>query len=279
MILLDGAAGTTLWEIAERNGVKREAVWKYNMEHPELVTCLHREMIDAGAQIIITNTFAANPPAVRRQSEYGFREVITRGVELAKEAAEGTGVKTALSLGPLPELLEPYGTLTEEETAALYREMLRAGTGAGADMIFLATFTDLGMMRVAAREARKYSVPVYCMLTFEKTGKTMMGQSVREICEGLSGYGIDGIGMNCSLGPEEALPIIREFSENTDLPVLAKPNAGMPGKIEPPERFAEILRPAFPLLSFLGGCCNCKPSYIGALRRSMQDAQTMQHIE
>ena len=109
MVLLDGAAGTTLWEIAEQNGVKRDAVWKYNMEHPELVTCLHKEMIDAEAQIIITNTFAANPPMVRRRSEYESREVIIRGVELAKEAAEGTGVKTALSLGPIPELLEPYG--------------------------------------------------------------------------------------------------------------------------------------------------------------------------
>ena len=266
MILLDGAAGTTLWEIAEQNGVKRDAVWKYNMEHPELVTCLHQEMIDAGAQIIITNTFAANPPMIRRQSQYEPREVIIRGVELAKEAASGTGVKTALSLGPLPELLEPYGDLTEEEAAALYREMLKDGMEAGADMIFLATFTDLEMMRMAVREARKYPVPVYCMFSFEKTGKTMMGQSVPEICRGLSGYEIDGIGMNCSLGPEDALPVIREFAEYTDLPVLAKPNAGMPGKTENPERFAEILRPVFPLLSFIGGCCSCNASYIRALR-------------
>lgn len=208
---------------------------------------------------------------VRRQSEYESREVIIRGVELAKEAAEGTGVKTALSLGPIPELLEPYGDLTEEEAAALYREMLQAGMEAGADMIFLATFTDIRMMQVAAGEARKYPVPVYCMLSFEKSGRTMMGQSVREICQGLSAYEIDGIGMNCSLGPQEALPVIREFAEYTDLPILAKPNAGIPGKTETSERFAELLRPVFPLLSLLGGCCNCNASYIRALRRSMKD--------
>ena len=271
MILLDGAAGTTLWEIAEQNGVRTDAVWKYNMEHPEFVTRLHREMIDAGAQIIITNTFAANPPMVRHQSEYESRDVIYRGVELAKEATEGTGVKTALSLGPLPELLEPYGKLSAEETKAIYREMLRAGVEAGADMIFLATFIDLEMMRLATEEARKYPVPVFCMLTFDECGRTIMGQSVSDICQGLSEYRIDGIGMNCSFGPKEALPIIREFAENTDLPIMAKPNAGIPGKIETPERFAQILRPMFPVLSYLGGCCNCNASYIRALRSSIQD--------
>ena len=98
-----------------------------------------------------------------------------------------------------------------------------------------------------------------------------MGQSVREICERLSEYEINGIGMNCSIGPEEALPIIREFAEYTDLPILAKPNAGMPGKIKTPESFAQILRPVFPILSYIGGCCNCNASYIRALKQSIQD--------
>ena len=271
MILLDGAAGTTLWEIAKRNDVKMDAVWKYNIEHPELVTCLHKEMIDAGAQIIITNTFAANPPMVKLQSEYEAYEVIFRGVELAKEAAEGTNVKTALSLGPLPALLQPYGDLTKEDAIAYYREMLKAGMEAGVDMIFLATFIDLEMMRLATREARKYPVPVHCMLSFEECGKTIMGQSVQEICQGLSEYEIDGIGMNCSFGPREAVPVIREFAEYTDLPILAKPNAGMPGKIETPENFAQILRPVFPLLNYIGGCCNCDASYIRALKSCIQD--------
>lgn len=269
MILLDGAAGTTLWKIAEQNGAKKDDTWKYNIEHPDFVTCLHRKMIGAGAQIIITNTLAASPPVVKNRSEYETRDIITRGVELAKESAEGTGVRVALSLGPVPMLLEPYGDLTKEEAKRLYHEMLKSGVEAGADMFFLATFTDLEMMQIAAREARKYPIPLYCMFSFEKNNKTIMGQTVSDICQGLSKIGIDGIGANCSLGPQEMLPVIRDFSENTDLPLIIKPNAGMPGHVQSPENFAEILRPAFPLVNFIGGCCNCDERYIVERRKML----------
>lgn len=274
IVLLDGAVGTSLWHKAEANGIAKDPVWKYNVEHPELVRELAREYIDAGAQIILTNTFGANAHAVSRSSAYSVSEVVGAGARLAKEAAAGTGVKTALSIGPLSLLLEPYGDLTAAEAEAIFEEQIGAGMDEGADCIMLQTFMDLEMMKAAVRVAKQYAVPVYCMMTFEKVGKTMMGNSVRDIIDGLTPLHIDAIGMNCSLGPDLALPVIRSFSEQTDLPLIFKPNAGNPilsddGETVAPydaQTFAQDVAPALDFVQYVGGCCGCDPSYIRALK-------------
>ena len=263
--LLDGAVGTSLWELAEKNGIAKEPVWKYNIEHPELVLELHKEMIAAGAEIILANTFGANRPMVKRSSNYSVEEIVTRGVELAKQAAAGTDVKVAVACGPLSEMLEPFGDLTEEEAEEIFREQIGNGVKAGADMIMVQTFYDLEMAKLAVRVGKAYPVPVFCTLSFEKVGKTMMGQSVEQVCRELEEAGADAIGMNCSLGPETALPVIREFSEKTKLPLVFKPNAGMPGQTTSPEAFAQTIAPALEFVSYVGGCCNCNAEYIKAI--------------
>lgn len=154
----------------------------------------------------------------RRSSEYSVREVVRAGVKIAKEAVQGTETKVALAAGPLSVLLEPYGDLAAEEAAALYEEQLGAGMEEQPDCIILETFMDLEMMRVAATVAKRYGLPVFCMMTFEKSGKTMMGNSVQDIVDTLEPVGIDGIGMNCSLGPDLALPVIREFLKKPACP-------------------------------------------------------------
>ena len=272
--LLDGAIGTALWETAEANGVKKEPVWKYNVEHPAFVEELTRQYLDAGSGIVLSNTFSANGPSVTRSSPYSVDEVITAGVAAAKRALAGTDGKLALSIGPLTELLEPYGDLEEEECAAIYDEMLRSGVGAGCDLILFETFMDLAMMRVAVGAARAYGLPVFCSMTFEKSGKTMFGNSVGDVIETLAPLGISAIGLNCSLGPGPALPVIREFAEKTDLPLLFKPNAGKPvlkadgttAAAYSAEQFADEIRPALPYVRYLGGCCGTGPDYIRALK-------------
>ncbi|MDO5445285.1 MAG: homocysteine S-methyltransferase family protein [Eubacteriales bacterium] len=266
-VLLDGAVGTSLWELADRAGINRDPVWKYNMEHPELVQELHRQMIEAGAEIILANTFGANEPMVKRCSSYTVEEVVKKGVELAKMAAEGTGVKVAVSCGPLSELLEPFGDLEEEEAERIFRNQIGSGIEAGADLVMIQTFIDLEMMKIAAKVAKSYAVPVFCTLSFEKVGKTMMGQSVEQVCRELEALGVDGVGMNCSLGPEYALPVIEEFSRQTKLPLVFKPNAGMPGQTTDPESFAKIVAPAAEFVSYVGGCCNCNADYVKALKK------------
>ena len=274
--LLDGAVGTSLWEKAEQAGIAKDPVWKYNIEHPELVTDLAREYLDAGAQIILTNTFGANAPAVKRSSTYAARDVVAAGVRLGRQAI-GTGAKLALAIGPLSTLLEPYGDLTEEECRAIYEEQIGAGMDEGPDLIMIQTFMDLEMMRIAATVARQYPVPVFCTMTFEKVGKTLMGNSVKQVIDTLTPLGIAAIGMNCSLGPDLAVPVIREFASLTDLPLIFKPNAGKPILSADGDTvtsydaatFVKDVEPALDVVSYIGGCCGCNPSYIRALRAAL----------
>ena len=273
--LLDGAVGTTLWSIAEAHGEKKEPVWKYNIEHPEFVEELTRSYLEAGSEIILANTFGANAPAVKRSSSYTVNDVITSGVRIAKNVLDGTGVRLCLAIGPLTQLLEPYGDLEEDECAAIYDEMLDAGIKAGCEMILIQTFMDLEMMRVATVEAKKCGLPVFCSMTFEKSGKTMFGNSVDDVIETLSPLGIDAIGLNCSLGPDLAIPIIKEFSEKTDLPLIFKPNAGKPimssdGTTVTPysaAKFAEEIKPALEYVCYIGGCCGADAEYVKEIKK------------
>ena len=273
IVLLDGAVGTSLWEKATAKGEENVAVWRYNIEDPDIVRELASDYIDAGARIILANTFGANRSAVSN-TLYHVPDIVKAGVKLAKEAAAGTDVKVALSAGPLSQLLEPYGYLTEAEAREIYEEQIGSGMDEHPDLILLQTFMDVEMMRVAVSVAKQYNVPVFCAMTFEKVGKTMMGNSVSDILNTLEPLGIDAIGMNCSLGPDLALPIIREFSEKTELTLIFKPNAGKPilaadGKTQVPytaEHFAKETEPALDFVKYVGGCCGSNPSYIRTLK-------------
>ena len=275
--LMDGAVGTSLWAKAEANGIKKDPVWRYNIEHPELVAELAREYVEAGAEIVLANTFGANGPAVKRSSTYTAPEVVSAGVRVAREALRGTGAKVALSAGPLTALMEPYGDLTEEEAGEIFYEMLAAGAKEGPDIILLQTFMDLAMLRVAAVEAKKFGIPVFCCLTFERRGKTMMGNSVEDMIEELEPVGVDALGMNCSLGPDLAVPVIREFVGKTSLPLIFKPNAGKPilaadgttATAYCAKVFADDVMPALDFVDYVGGCCGSDPSYIRELAARM----------
>ncbi|MDD6159636.1 MAG: homocysteine S-methyltransferase family protein [Oscillospiraceae bacterium] len=277
--LLDGATGTYLWKLAEEKGYAKDPVWKYNVEHPELVSRLAKDYIAAGAEIILANTFGANGPAVSRSSGYSVAQVVGEGVRLAKEAAAGTDVKVALDIGPLTVMMEPYGDLTEEEAEEIFREQIGAGMSEDPDLVILETFMDLEMLKVAARVAKSYGVPVLCTMTFEARGRTMMGNSVEDIVEELTELGVDGLGLNCSLGPVDALPLIRAFAEATDLPLVFKPNAGLPTLDEnghetaaySAQTFVSEVEPALELVRFVGGCCGSDPEYIRALRARLAE--------
>jgi hypothetical protein len=183
-----------------------------------------------------------------------------------------------LSFGPLSVLLEPFGDLEENECDAIYTEMIDAGVAAGADCVILETFMDVEMMRIAAQAAKRHNVPVLCSMTFEGGGRTMMGNTVQQIVDTLTPLGINAIGMNCSLGPAEAMTVIRQFHEATDLPLFFKPNSGKPvitpdgQEIAPytEEHFAQEVAPALEFVRYIGGCCGCDDTYIRALKRLME---------
>ena len=265
IVLLDGSCGSALWAMAEARGIKKDPTWKYNVEHPELVLELHRRYIAVGSDMIQTNTFAVNGPSVKRSSSYSVEKIIRSAAELAKQAAEGTGVKTYLSCGPLTQLLEPYGDLEEDECRAFYDEITAAAAAGGVDAIMLETFMDLEMMKIAAASALSRNLPVICSMTFEKKHRTMLGNKIEQICEELAPMGVEAVGMNCSKGPVEALEVIREFREFTDLPLYFKPNSGM-GETYSAKQFADEIAPALDLVKYVGGCCGTDESYIAELR-------------
>lgn len=266
IILLDGSCGSALWSIADERGIEKVSTWRYNIEHPEMVLELHRRYIDAGADMVQTNTFAVNAQSVKRETDYSVEKVVRSALELAHQAAEGTGKKVYLSSGPLMVLLEPYGDLEEDECRAIYDEIMLAAHEGGADAIMLETFMDLEMARIAAESALRYDVPVVCSMTFEKRCRTMMGNSVEQICDTLEPMGVEAVGMNCSHGPVSGLEVIKAFRDCTELPLYFKPNAGI-GEEYSAAQFADEVSPALEYVRYIGGCCGTDDSYIRELRK------------
>ena len=272
IVLLDGAIGTSLWEKTD----DKVPVWRYNIEKPEIVTQLDIEFADAGSQIINTNTFSANRITLQR-TEYTVPQIVSTAVRLTKEAV-GDRVKVALDVGPLPTLMEPYGDLSEEEAYELFDEQISSGIPGKPDLILLDTFSDADMLRIAAEAAAKHNLPIFAMMTFTEVGKTIMGHSVERFVDTVKDLPVTAVGLNCSLGPDKAVPIIATFRQYTDLPLIFKPNAGKPilqedgtEKVQyDVNMFVEECMPALEYdVKYIGGCCGSNPSYIRALREKI----------
>ena len=198
IVLLDGAVGTSLWEKTEDRG----PVWRYNVENPEIVLELHREMAEAGASYVLANTFGANRPNVK-QYGYEVEQIASSAMELAHEALDGK-TKIALGIGPLTGLLKPFGDITEDDAYEYFDELITAGVKGKPDIIYLQTFMDLKMMCIAAKAASKHNLPLLCSMSFEKVtakkgARTLMGNSVEDIIKDLGVYEPAGIGLNCSM--------------------------------------------------------------------------------
>ena len=262
----DGAGGTLLWDLAEKAGLPKEDVWKYNITSPETVAQMHRLYIEAGADMIQTNTFAVNRVSIARAPEYTVKQIVSAAIDIALKAAEGTEAEVYLDCGPLPVLIEPYGLMKAAECAEIYGEIMDVAAEKGIKTCVIETFMDLEMMKVAAAEAKKRGFYTICSMSFEKRRRTMMGNTVEQFCRAMEELGVDGIGTNCSHGPVQSMEVINEFHEKTHLPLYFKPNAGV-GESCGAEPFASEVAPALEFVSFVGGCCGSDPSYISALRR------------
>ena len=191
---------------------------------------IHRQYIEAGADIIYANTFSANRYKLS-YSDYSVEELVRAGVVNAKKAAAASGrdVAVALDVGPIGELMEPNGSLKFEEAYDMFKEMMTVGEEAGADLVVIETSTDLLEMKAAVLAAKENtSLPVFSTMTFEKNGRTFTGVTVEAAALTLTGLGVDAIGINCSLGPNDIYPLAQKLVEWTPLPVIIKANAGLP---------------------------------------------------
>ncbi|MCD8147645.1 MAG: homocysteine S-methyltransferase family protein [Clostridiales bacterium] len=268
-LLLDGAMGTQLQAAGLKLGQRPETLC---FTAPEVVTDVHRRYLQAGSDIIYANTFQANGHKLAGTG-YGVSEVIHQAVALARAAVEDTRSLVALDVGPIGELLEPLGTLRFEDAYELYREMVTAGEAAGADLVVFETFTDLYDMKAAVLAAKEHThLPILSTMTFEENHRTFTGCTVPAMALTLEGLGVDAIGFNCSLGPEEIFPLAQELAQWTTLPMVVKPNAGLPDPATnlytiTPEEFSDQLIPYLNLgVQLLGGCCGTTPEFISSLR-------------
>ncbi len=274
LIFLDGAMGTVLQQRGLAVGEQPELL---NLTQPDLLQQIYREYIEAGSQVIYANTFGANAHKLARTG-HGVEEIITAAIRLAKDSAQGSKTLVALDIGPLGELLEPMGTLTFEAAYDLFKEMAVAGEKAGAQLAVIETMTDLYEAKAALLAVKENtSLPVFVTMSFEERGRTFTGCTIPSMARTLEGLGADAIGLNCSMGPDLLAPLLKELCENTTLPVIAKPNAGLPDPVDGhydmgPEDFVKALEPCLNAgVTIFGGCCGTSPEYIRQVKAAFGD--------
>ena len=275
MIFFDGGMGTLLQARGLEAGELPE---NWNLEHPDIIRELHRDYLNAGADIILANTFGANSLKFPDNLE----EIVTKGVQNAKLAVEETGKDgyVALDIGPTGKLLKPLGTLDFEDAVAVFARTIKAGAAAGADLILIETMSDTYELKAAMLAAKENSdLPVMATVIFGENGKMLTGATPEAVTALLEGLGADAFGMNCGLGPKQMKPIFERLAASASIPLIINPNAGLPrsenGKtvydVDPAE-FAEDMKCfAADGAWLMGGCCGTTPAHIKALVDACKD--------
>ena len=277
-VFMDGATGTMLPNELLLNTPVSGILC---LTHPELITGLHKKYLDSGSNIICANTFGVYRNKLAG-SRYSVKEVTTAAVGLAHDIAAEYGALTALDIGPTGELLEPLGAITFNECYEMFRELIIAGTAAGADIILIETMSDLAEARCALLAAKENSnLPVILSMTFEENGHTFSGCTAQSLALLAEGMGADAVGVNCSRDPAELLPVVRELAEATQLPIMIKPNAGLPDpstglyNVNAKDFAAEILRCADLGVQIFGGCCGTTPEYLREIITALKSKKTV----
>jgi 5-methyltetrahydrofolate--homocysteine methyltransferase len=276
-LLLDGAMGTLFQAAGMPAGVSPS---QYSLERPDLLLSFHRAYIEAGADIVTTNTFGANP--FKLEAGLDLEDFNRRMARIAREAASqaGRNVLVAGNVGPTGHFAKPLGDVDPAELVACFERQIRALTAEGlVDLIFIETQFDVTEARAAAAAARRVcSLPVMCSMTFEQ-GASLTGSTPALFAETMQNMGCAVVGTNCSLGPAEMAPVAEEILRYaSDCLVMAEPNAGLPELVDGktvfplgPERFAELTAPmAAKGCRIVGGCCGTTPDHIRALKKAVE---------
>ncbi|MBN2428264.1 MAG: homocysteine S-methyltransferase family protein [Deltaproteobacteria bacterium] len=281
ILVLDGAMGTMLQERGLKPGGCPEEM---NLNAPEVVESVHRDYAEAGADIIVTNTFGGTSIKL---AHYGLEnrvfDVNARAVEIARRAA-GAGRFVGASMGPTGRFLEPIGDAGFDEMVDIFGAQVKAFAAAGADLITLETFLDIKELRAAAIACKEFStLPVMAMMTFEDNGRSVLGTSPEAAAVTLEALGVDVVGSNCGLGVEGILELLEKMRSVTSLPLISQPNAGLPVL-----RDGQTIFPGTPeeLVVFndrlveigvrvFGGCCGTTPAHIRRLKEDIAGRDTV----
>lgn len=283
-LILDGAMGTMLQKYGLEGGMCNE---EWNLSRPEIVSDIHRQYIDAGADIILTNTFGANSIKLKScRFEIKAEEINLRAASLAKNAIDESNISRKVfiggNIGPSGELLAPLGTLTDEELYSSFKAQADALKKGGADLIIIETMTGIEEAEIALNAAKQTLLPVIVSMSFNKDSDgdnfhTMMGVGIEKFND-VIGEKADGLGVNCGGIVFEMDEIIRRLRKLTKLPLMAEPNAGRPKLVNGktlydlhPEKMAEIavkLKNAG--ADIIGGCCGTTPRHIKAIAEAIK---------
>ena len=270
IVFFDGGTGSLL----QANGLKPgELPETWNILHPEIVTKLHYDYLEAGADIVKTNTFGANGLKFNDASEYGLDEIVTAAMENAKKAVSKAGDKgyIALDIGPTGKLLKPLGDLGFEEAYRLFSDVVAIGAREGADLVLIETMSDSYEVKAAVLAAKENcNLPVFATMIFDSKGKLLTGGTVESTVALLEGLGVDALGINCGLGPVQMKGILAYIMKAASVPVIVNPNAGLPRSeggrtvydIDADE-FAGTMREIVEMgACVVGGCCGTTPEHI-----------------
>lgn len=269
-LFFDGGTGSILQEKGLQPGELPET---WNLLHPERILDLHRGYLEAGADIYNTNTFGAN----RLKFPENLDEIVTAAVKLAKEARTQAGrdedAYVALDIGPTGKLLAPMGDLSFDDAVDIFGEVVRIGAREGADLVLIETMNDSYEAKAAVLAAKENcDLPVFITCVFDGSGKMLTGGTPESVVAMLEGLGVDALGVNCSLGPAQMIPIVERLVKAAHVPVLVNPNAGLPKSVDGktvydvgPEEFAGYMKQIAALgAAAVGGCCGTTPDYIRA---------------
>ena len=269
-LFFDGGTGSILQEKGLQPGELPET---WNLLHPDRILDLHRGYLEAGADIYNTNTFGAN----RLKFPENLDEIVTAAVKLAKEARTQAGrdedAYVALDIGPTGKLLAPMGDLSFDDAVDIFGEVVRIGAREGADLVLIETMNDSYEAKAAVLAAKENcDLPVFITCVFDGSGKMLTGGTPESMVAMLEGLGVDALGVNCSLGPAQMIPIVERLVKAAHVPVLVNPNAGLPKSVDGrtvydvgPEEFAGYMKQIAALgAAAVGGCCGTTPDYIRA---------------
>lgn len=271
LLFFDGGMGTLLQEEGLLPGELPES---WNITHPEIIQSIHRKYIEAGSDIILTNTFGANALKFHDDT-LSLKAIVQTAVShvhaAAKEAACGRRIYTALDIGPTGKLLKPMGDLDFETAYEAFKEVMVYGSEAGVDVIHIETMSDTYELKAAVLAAKENTaLPVFVTTIFDERGKLLTGADVPSVVALLEGLRVDALGINCGMGPRQMLPVLDALLKYTSLPVIVKPNAGLPKQKDgvtyydvEPEAFADTMEQIVKKgAAAVGGCCGTTPEHI-----------------
>lgn len=270
-LIFDGGMGSLLMKNGMTSGMRSDEM---NQLHPEVVEAIHHSYVEAGSEILCTNTFSVCS-IIHKLSDEALESAVADAVAIAKRAA-GEKVLVGLDIGPTGEFMEPYGELTYEEAYQRFSRMVVCGEKAGADLVCIETMSAVEEARAAVQAAVDYTqLGILVTMTFRDNGKTFTGCSAEEFANLVNAYPVEAAGLNCSQQPEDMLPTVKRLAALLKKPLIIKLNAGLPDEHGvyslTPEAYVRQLEAyrEFPV-KIVGGCCGTTPAHIAAVKKAFR---------